>query len=104
MPAAARGDRRDTVASKTGTGMNCASPMTTATNECSPNVFTNGIGSVRKGDKVAPHPRVGCSTDTSGLTTHSPNVFVNGRGFGRLGDQYTSDNTITSGSQNVFVN
>jgi uncharacterized Zn-binding protein involved in type VI secretion len=104
MPAAARGNRKDTVASKTGTGPLCSLPVTTATDQCSPNVFTNGIGSVRQGDRVAPHPRLGCSTDTSVLTTHSPNVFVNGKGFGRLGDQYTPDNTITSGSSNVFVN
>jgi uncharacterized Zn-binding protein involved in type VI secretion len=104
MPAAARGDSQDVVASKTGTGPNCALPVTTSTDECSPNVFTNGIGSVREGDKVAPHPFVGCGNDGSVLTTFSPNVFVNGKGFGRLGDQYTSDNTITTGSSNVFVN
>jgi uncharacterized Zn-binding protein involved in type VI secretion len=104
MPAAARGDGADKVDSKTGSGRRCAFPLITSTDECSPNVFVNGIGCVREGDKVAPHPRRGCETDESVLTTFSPNVFVNGKGFGRLGDQYTSDNTIITGSSNVFVN
>jgi uncharacterized Zn-binding protein involved in type VI secretion len=104
MPAAARGNGRDVVASRTGTGINCELPVTTSTDGCSPNVFTNGIGSVREGDRVAPHRFFRCRNDGSVLTTFSPNVFVNGRGFGRLGDQYTPDNTITTGSSNVFVN
>lgn len=37
------------------------------------------------------------------LTTGSSTVFVNGKGIGRIGDQYTSDNTIISGSSNVFA-
>jgi len=104
MPAAARGSGVDSVRSLTGAGRRCGSPMTTATNQCSSNVFFNGFGAVRAGDIVAPHPRAGCSLDDSGLTSYSPNVFVNGRGVGRLGDQYTPDNTITSGSSNIFIN
>lgn len=103
MPAAARGDGVDTVDSLTGVGTNCAAPTTTATNECSGNVFVNGTGAVREGDKVAEHNKTGCVPDESVLTTFSSTVFINGKGAGRLGDQYTPDNTISSGSPNVFI-
>jgi len=103
MPKVARGDGKDSVASDTGSGYNCASPMTTSTDVCSGNVFTNGIGTVRHGDAVASHPTVGCGSESPGLSSSSPNVFVNGKGCGRLGDIYSA-NTITSGSSNVFCN
>jgi uncharacterized Zn-binding protein involved in type VI secretion len=103
MAAAARGDMVDSVYSLTGSGRNCANPITTATNECSSNVFINAIGAVRIGDMVASHAAAGCGPDTSVLSTSSTTVFINGKGAGRLGDQYTSDNTITSGSPNVFI-
>jgi uncharacterized Zn-binding protein involved in type VI secretion len=103
MPAAARGQSTDTVSSQTGTGGSCNSPMTTATDECSGDVFVNSIGAVRRNDKVANHPASGCGPDQSTLTTSSGTVFINGRGAGRKGDEYTSDNTITSGSGDVFI-
>lgn len=104
MPAAARGNGTDTVFSQTGSGgPGCPSPLTTATNQCSPNVFVNGIGLVRLGDAVQSHTAGGCGTDSSPLTSSSSTVFVNGAGAGRIGDEYTSDNTITSGSPNVFI-
>lgn len=107
MPAVARGDGVDSVHSACGTGVNCASPMTTATNECSGDVITNDIGTVRKGDVVQPHPKIGCGTDmdTAVISTHSPDVFVNDMNMARVGDKYLSpENTITSGSGNVFCN
>lgn len=104
MPAAARGNGTDSVASKTGSGRNCRYPVTTSTNICSANVFVDGIGSVRAGDVVMPHPYVGCGVDAFPLTSFSGNVYVNGKGAGRLGDQYTGDNTIVSGSGTVFIN
>jgi len=104
MPAVARANGVDTVFSLTGTGFLCNSPMNTVTGEGSPNVYVNGTPVVREGDKVGVHPRSGCSTDTSVLTTFSPNVYANGKRIGRIGDQYTSDNTITSGSPTVFAN
>jgi hypothetical protein len=30
-------------------------------------------------------------------------VFVNNKGVARIGDEYTGDNTITSGSSDVFI-
>lgn len=106
MPAIARGDGTDSVASDTGSGYQCKSPSTTATSACSGDVYANGIGVVRIGDPVAVHTMSGCSPEHPGLSTSSPNVYVNGKGCGRLGDNYAGDgaNTITSGSSNVFVN
>lgn len=103
MSEAARGDGVDTVASLTGTGPNCAFPLTTATDECSDSVFANGTGIVREGDKVAAHPAAGCGPDNSVLTTFSASVKINNKGAGRKGDQYTPDNTITSGSSTIFI-
>lgn len=103
MPAAARGDGVDQVQSQTGSGLNCAFPLLTATDECSDDVFINGTGIVREGDRVAAHPALGCGPDESVLTTFSSTVIINGKGAGRLGDQYTPDNTIITGSQNVFI-
>jgi len=108
MPAVARGNQTDSVASLTGTPVykaGCSGPFKTTTNVCSPNVFCDGQGIVRLGDLITPHPTAICTIpDTSVLTTASSNVFVNGKGCGRLGDKYTADNTITTGSPNIFVN
>ena len=103
MPPAARGNGVDTVFSKTGSGKECPAPTGTATDECSSNVFANDTGIVAAGDKVAAHPAAGCGPDESGLTSFSATVFVNSKGAGRIGDEYTGDNTITSGSSNVFI-
>jgi uncharacterized Zn-binding protein involved in type VI secretion len=77
--------------------------MIAATGASSSRVFINGIRSVRKDDVVGPHPRETCVLDTRVLTTYSATVFFDGLNAGRLGDQYTGDNTITSGSPNVFI-
>ncbi len=103
MPPAARGSGGDSVFSKTGSGKACAKPTTTATAACSGNVFFNGKGAVRIGDAVASHPAAGCAPDGSTLTSASSSVFVNGKGVARIGDQYTGDNTITSGSSDIFI-
>ena len=102
MPAAARGSGADTVFSKTGTGKNCRRPVTTATDQCSPDVIANNIGIVRQGDRVAAHNADGCGPDTSTLSTFSNTVIINGKNAGRIGDKYTDDNVITSGSTTVF--
>jgi uncharacterized Zn-binding protein involved in type VI secretion len=103
MPPAARGSGGDSVFSKTGSGRRCRSSLTTATDACSGDVFFNGKGAVRLGDTVAPHKIGGCGDDGSGLTSASGTVFVNGKGVGRIGDEYTGDNTISSGSSNIFI-
>jgi uncharacterized Zn-binding protein involved in type VI secretion len=103
MPSVARGQGTDTVFSKTGSGFRCRSSVTTATDKCSPDVFANSICVVREADQVAPHEMAGCDPDESVLTLGAPAVFANFQELARIGDEYTPDNTITSGSSNVFA-
>ena len=104
MPEVARGNSADTVASPDGTGKNCRFPTTQSTSQCSGNVFADGIGVVRQGDDMIPHPEAGdCMLHEPALSSGSGTVFVNGRGIGRKGDAYGGDHTITSGSSNVFA-
>jgi len=103
MPPAARGSGTDSVFSKTGSGRRCGKPVDTATAACSGDVFFNNKGAVRIGDAVASHSAGGCSPDGSTLTSSSGSVFVNGKGVARIGDEYTGDNTITSGSSDIFI-
>ena len=104
MPAIVLADGQDDVLSMTGSGHECRLPTNIKTG---PATFTavkiNGHPPVLAGDPVAPHSRGGCTPDTSVLTTYSSKVFINGKGVARIGDKYTSDNTITSGSSNVFI-
>jgi uncharacterized Zn-binding protein involved in type VI secretion len=103
MPAAARDSGTDSVAVPHGSGDNCASPSTSATDVGSGDVFVNGKGAVRKGDAMASHPNVGCSPHAPGLSAGSGTVKVNNKDFGRLGDSYGCGGTISSGSADVFV-
>ena len=103
MPPIVTGNDQHVVFSKTGSGDECKFPKLTFTHECSSNVTIQGHGVVRDGDKVKPHEKAGCSTDTSVLTTFSSKVFANGKAVAILGKQYTSDNIIISGSTKVFV-
>jgi uncharacterized Zn-binding protein involved in type VI secretion len=103
MPPAARGAGTDSVFSKTGSGKKCGKPVDTATAACSGDVFFNNKGAVRIGDAVASHSAGGCAPDGSALTSSSGSVFVNNKGVARIGDEYTGDNTITSGSSDIFI-
>ena len=100
MPAVTRaGDR---VISPDGSGKKCRFPMRTSVGQVnSVNVFVNSILVPITGNLVAPHPKSGCSPDTSTLSGSS-RVFVGGQGIGRLGDKY-GDNIVTKGSSNVFA-
>jgi uncharacterized Zn-binding protein involved in type VI secretion len=100
MPAVTRaGDR---VISPDGSGKKCRFPMRTSVGQVnSVNVYVNGILVPVSGNLVAPHPKSGCSPDTSTLSGSSK-VFVGGQGIGRLGDKY-GDNIVTKGSSNVFA-
>lgn len=103
MPQAALGEGQSAVQSQTGAGANCASSMMTTSDEASSIVTIEGYGVVREGDRVAPHPITGCGTDLSVITTFSSKVTCEGKGVARIGDEYTSDNTITSGSSKVII-
>jgi uncharacterized Zn-binding protein involved in type VI secretion len=104
MPAVARKDSKDTVASPDGSGICCASPSTQSTDKGSSNVFVNTIGAVREGDAMITHPYPGpcCNPHAPTLSSFSSTVFVNGKGIGRLGDDY-SQHVISSGSSDVFA-
>lgn len=104
MPACARKDAVDTVASPDGAGVCCVAPSTQYTDVGSNTVFVNAIGSVRIGDPMIVHPYPGpcCTPHAPPLTTASTTVFVEGRGMGRLGDDYQA-HVISSGSSNVFA-
>jgi uncharacterized Zn-binding protein involved in type VI secretion len=94
MPAATRiGD--DDVA-------HCTS-MTRA--EGSEDVFVNGIGWSRKGDKNTSHKFFPppCETHTAGIAVGSTTVFVNGKGAGRVGDAISGCTSVAEGSSDVFA-
>lgn len=105
MPEAARKDQHDDVQAPDGTGECCADPSIQKTDEGSDNVFVNGIGIVREGDKMIVHNYPGpcCDPHAPVLTTFSSTVFINGKGAGRKGDMYGGDHEIITGSSNVFI-
>lgn len=103
MPGIARGHGADTVNSPDGSGRCCAYHSTQYTEECSDNVFINGIGVVRLGDNMRTHNYPGpcCDPHNPPLDTSSATVFVNGRAVGRIGDAYGGNHIIISCSPNV---
>lgn len=105
MPAAARKDSVDTVASPDGSGICCVSPSTQSTDKGSGNVFYNGVGAVRKDDPMIVHDYPGpcCNPHAPILSTYSSTVFINGKNAGRKGDAYGGDHIISSGSPDVFI-
>jgi uncharacterized Zn-binding protein involved in type VI secretion len=101
MPAISR--IGDSVLSPDGSGYKCRMPLQTSVGEGnSKNVYANGILITVEGNKVAPHPKSGCSLDTSELDSGSSQVFIDGKGVGRIGDTM-GDNVITQGSSTVFA-
>lgn len=102
MPGVARKSGTDSVASPDGTGDNCASPTTQATDAGSNDVIVNGIGAVRQGDAMKTHPAPGCGPHAPTLSSFSSTVIVNGKGVGRLNDSYNG-HTITSASSDVIA-
>jgi len=101
MPAVSR--LGDSVLSPDGSGYKCRMPLKTSVGEAnSKSVYANGILITVQGNKVAPHPKSGCTPDTSTLDSGSSQVFVDGKGVGRIGDSM-GDNVITQGSSTVFA-
>jgi len=122
MPAVARMGGKDQIACTDGTiGPICNikptmwhwnTPTTFSTLAGSSDVFVNGVGVVRFGDGMTPHPDGDPCTPVPiphapSLSKGSSTVFANGKPMGRVGDKYNSDNhydhTIISGSSNVFA-
>lgn len=100
MPAIAR--ITDTVLSPDGTGKNCAFPMETTIGEGnSSNVRIGGLAVAVQGNKVAPHPKGGCSLDESTVSSFSPTIRIAGKGVARIGDML-GNNVITQGAPTCF--
>lgn len=100
-PAARAG--KESVFSPDGTGYKCKMPMNTKTGPpqgAAGKVYVQGTVVVVSGDTVAPHPKGGCTVDTS-TASGSGKVFANGKGISRLGDSY-GNNKILSGSSRVI--
>lgn len=101
MPAVSR--RGDSVFSTTGSGYKCRSPMTTSIASGTSRVSVQGAPVARGGiDKVAGHPRGGCSPDGSLVISSGSRVHCNGGPAARIGDSAPSDNTIIRGATRVF--
>lgn len=103
MPPVAR--ENDTVLSPNGFGFKCRFPGETSVGEVnSNNVYANGKLIVVLQNKIAPHSLGPCPViDTGVLVAASSSVKIGGKGVGRIGDTYTNNDTISEGSQNVFV-
>ena len=105
MPEVARKDGTDTVDTvHNSIGSNCAvKPKTIATDAGSSDVFAEGVGVVRVGDKVQIHNIPGCTPHAPPLAVGSGSVFANGKPIGRKGDTYAGTEKITSGASTVIA-
>lgn len=81
------------------TGHGCWPPR--ANIQGSSNVFINGIGAHRNGDKWEVHCCGDSCHDSSTVKTSS-SVFINGKGAARVGDLIGCGSAIAQGSSNVF--
>ena len=73
--------------------------------QASTNVFINGRGAHRQGDRWAVHcKRCGIRRcHDSILARGSPTVFTNGRQAGRINDPVACGSRVMTGSTNVFI-
>lgn len=68
----------------------------------SPNVYVNGVKSVRQDDTYAVHS-FGASSHSGTVSGGSSTVFVNGKPKARFGDTISCGSVIAQASANVFV-
>jgi len=96
MPAVCRGDSVDKDV------IHCSIPKR---DQRSGNVFCNGTGISRQGDKNTTHklPGAPCPSHAKPISKGSSTVFVNNKGCGRVGDGVTSCTSVATGSKNVFA-
>ena len=73
--------------------------------EASDNVFVNGKGWSRQGDKNTVHKYTPlCEPQhAQPIATGSSTVFINGKGAGRIGDAVAGCTSVAEGSDNVFA-
>ena len=71
------------------------------------NVFVNGIGVSRAGDRNTSHLRPPdippCPGHSAPIASGSSTVFVNGQGCGRVGDSISGCTSVAAGSPNVIA-
>ena len=105
MPEVARKDGADTVDTvHNSIGSDCnVKPTTIATDAGSSDVFAEGVGVVRVGDKVQIHNKPKCIPHAPTLAGGSGTVFANGKAIGRKGDTYAEGEKITSGAGTVIA-
>ena len=98
MPAVCRGDSVDVDL------IHCSVPRR---DECSDNVFVNGIGISREGDDNTIHKKnkagAPCPKHIRPIKTGSLTVIINDKGCGRIGDDITACTKVAEGSENVFA-
>lgn len=94
MPSATRqGDR--------STGHDACSA--TALVGCSNDVFINGRGAGRVGDKYASHGCIVHPAHQDNIASGSSTVFINGIPAGRVGDAVSIGGSVGEGSGDVFI-
>lgn len=105
MPEVARKggtDKVNTVHNSIGSKCKDA-PKIIATDAGSSDVFAEGVGVVRVGDKVQIHNQPGCIPHAPTLAVGSGTVFANNKALGRKGDTYGGGEKITTGAATVIA-
>lgn len=72
----------------------------------STDVFINGRGAARVGDKSTPHLRPGgrrCPVHVASISRGSTSVFINGKPAARVGDPLSSCTRVATGSTDVNI-
>lgn len=72
----------------------------------SSDVFINGRGAARQGDKSTVHVRPGgkkCPPHTAPISRGSTSVFINGRPAARVGDSLAGCTRVATGSTDVII-
>jgi uncharacterized Zn-binding protein involved in type VI secretion len=103
MPQVARSGGVDTVSSPHGTGKNCNSPTTQATDQGVSKVYVENILAIHIGNTMQEHPAPGCVPHAPSLDSASIKVLCEGSGIARVGDTYETVHIITTGSSKVFA-
>lgn len=70
---------------------------------CSSDVFINGCGAGRVGDKYASHGCIVHPGHQDNIASGSSTVFINGIPAGRVGDPVSIGGNVAQGSGDVFI-
>lgn len=70
---------------------------------CSSDVFINGCGAGRLGDKYSSHGCIVHPGHQDNIASGSSTVFINGIPAGRVGDSVSIGGSVAQGSGDVFI-